>query len=183
MADVFEMVFQEHRSFAFTDAAHCSGCSRVDDDAVARPGADFSPPPFDVCVTLDGCVLASHEFTIHAANLEGIRFDPIPEVVGWSVLAVDPMVRIDPFASKVRWGSPCERCGEPRYSVRDGPIRLAEDEKVPEGFSHTDLAFGDTADFGADQPVRIRPAILVDAATRQLLKSVDLLGLHFIAQP
>lgn len=183
MADVFEMVFQEHRSFAFAEAAHCPGCSRVTDDTVPTLGGAFEEPPFDVCETLDGCVLASHEFRLLAGDVAGVRFEPVPDVVGWTALRVDPVVRIDPFASKVRWGTPCDRCGEPRYSMRDGPIRFAEGATVPGGFSCTDLGFGDTADFGPGQPVRIRPSILVDAATRKLLRSGDLLGLHFIAQP
>lgn len=185
MADVFEMVFQEHRSFAFGGAPHCASCTRVLDGAEASlpVNGEFEEPRFDVCVTLDGCVLASHEFGLMAQGLRGVRFLPIREHPGWSAMIVDPVVRIDPFASKVRWGSPCDRCGEPRYSVRDGPIRFAEDEEPPSGFCRTDLGFGDTADFGSEQPVRIRPSILVDATTRKILKSGDLLGLHFITQP
>lgn len=179
----FELAFQENQSFLFGSARHCPGCSRVLDEGVVDPDFELRTHTFDVSITHDGAVIVSNSFVVACAGLPSVRFEPLPTEPGHAVLRVDREVRIDPFASDVAAGPICDRCGGPRYRVRRGPLHLADDEVLQPGFSSTDLTFGDTADFGPDQPIRLRPHIVVDRETGQHLKSAGLIGVHLIAQP
>ena len=179
----FELAFQENRSFLYGDAPCCPGCSRVLADGAVDRDFELRTHTFDVSVTHDGAIVVSDSFVVACAGVAGVRFEPLPCEPGHAVLRVDREVRIDPFASDVVSGPICDRCGEPRYRLRRGPLHLADDEILELGFSGTDLTFGDTADFGPDQPIRLRPHILVDRDTGQTLKRAGLIGVHLIAQP
>lgn len=178
-----ELVFQENDSFAFGEAAACGGCSRVFDDSTVDPGFVLVFRTFDVSVTNDGAVIVTDAFVSACADTPGVRFEPIASQPDLAVLHVDRIVRIEPFGSGVASGSDCSVCGAPRYRIRRGPIHLHADEVVPIGFSRTDLVFGDTADFGSEQPVSMRPHFLVDRATGRALKEAPLIGVHLITQP
>lgn len=179
----YELVFQEMPVFVYGDAEHCYDCSRVEDptDAVAPP--DMPAPTFDVSVTLDGAVVATTAFWEVCRRLPGIVFHRLDGAPGCWLVEVDRVVRIEPFDSRVRSGPECATCGRPRYVVRSGPLHLARNEVLPEGFSRTATEFGDTADFGSEQPVTLRSHFLLDRDTGRLLKDSDLLGVHLIAQP
>jgi hypothetical protein len=176
------MVFQEIPVFVYGDAVHCSDCSRVHDEmqAVAPPGTPA--PTFDVSLTLDGAMIATDAFVASAHDLPGAKFTPLEGASGNWLFDVVRIVEIEPFDSNVRWGPVCERCHEPRYVTRSGPIRLADGVEIEPGFSRTAIGFGDTADFG-ERPVRLRPHVLLDRATGRNLKSAGLLGIHLISQP
>lgn len=178
-----ELVFQEFRAFVYARAAHCLDCSRVEMPSPAGSPTDIPPLTFDVSQTLDGAVVASTAFRAVCDRVAGIRFDPIQGLDDGWVVEVDRMVRIDPFTSHVRSGPTCETCGRPRYVTRSGPLHLEPGESLEPGFSRTDIEFGDTADFGSSQPIRLRPNLLVDRGTARLLKASDLLGVHLITQP
>lgn len=177
-----ELVFQELAAFVYTDAAHCDDCSRVELPA-RGVAADIEPPTFDVSKTLDGGIVATNAFRACCDGVPGIEFVPLIGLDDHWLIEVAQTVRIDPFASHVREGPECSSCGQPRYVMRSGPIRLDEDEVVSPGFNRTDAMFGDTADFGVRQPVRLRSNILVDRETARRLKSAALLGIHLITQP
>jgi hypothetical protein len=179
----FEMVFQEVKVFVYARASHCQVCTRVTDPSQAIAPDDMPVPTFDVSATLDGAVIATDAFRDICREVPGVTFTPLEGAVGCWLVDVDQVVRLEPFDSHVRWGLPCEACGRPRYAVRSGPLRLNPDEVLPTGFSHTDVEFGDTADFGFDRPVLLRPSLLVDRGTGRLLKSSGLLGIHLITQP
>ncbi len=182
-AGPYEFVFQETKWFAFGGAAHCSDCSRVLDDAVVEPGPNASSPAFDISVTYDGCVIASDAFVEACSGLPGAEFTPIDALRGFSALRVDRVVRLERFDSHARAGQTCPECGGPRYATRSGPIHLEEGETLQSGFSRTDLVFGDTADFGPEQPIRLQPVILVDEESARSIKASELSGIHFIAHP
>lgn len=175
-----ELVFQENGSFAFTGAASCPGCSRVIGDSVVDPGFELVVPTFDVSVTNDGAVIVTDAFVDACDDAPGARFDSVGP--GIAVMWVETVVHIEPFASGVASGPECTECGAPRYRVRRGAIRLDGDEVVPDGFCRTDLEFGDTADFGPEQPVAMRPHLLVDRSTGRRLKDAALIGVHLITQ-
>lgn len=179
----YELVFQETPVFVFEHAAHCHDCSRIDDptDAVAPP--DLPELTFDVSVTLDGAVIASSAFREVCRQIPGIVFHRLDGADGCYLVDVDRVVGVEPFDSRIRSGPECATCGRPRYVIRAGPLHLARNDVLPEGFSRTDTEFGDTADFGSEQPVCLRPHLLVDRETGRSLKSADLLGIHLIAQP
>ncbi len=178
----FELVFQEHRWFAFGRAPHCLDCSRVLDDSVI--GLDAAEPPsFDISVTYDGCVVVSDEFVEACADIPGAVFTPIVDLPGFNVLRVERIVRLEPFDSHVKTGQTCPDCGGPRYATRTGPLHLDEGEQLETGFSRTDLEFGDTADFGPEQPIRLRPVLLLDEGSARAIKATELSGVHLIAHP
>ena len=178
-----ELVFQELKVFVYAGAAHCRDCSRVEVPSPAGSSHDVPPLTFDVSQTLDGAVVASAAFRSVCERVDGIRFEPIGGVGDRWVVEIDRTVRVDPFGSHVRAGPQCETCGRPRYVTRSGPLHLETGESLEPGFSRTDVEFGDTADFGPSQPIRLRPSVLVDRGTARLLKASDLLGVHLITQP
>lgn len=178
-----ELVFQENESFIFAHGPACPGCSRVLDDSALDPDFVLVDRTFDVSLTHDGAVVVSEAFVSVCADTPGVRFEPIANESQYAVLRVDPIVRIEPFGSGVKEGPICSECGEPRYCVRRGPIHLDVDQIVGPGFSRTDMVFGDTADFGPDRPIAMRPHYLVDRATGKALKDAVLIGVHLITQP
>jgi hypothetical protein len=178
-----ELVFQELQTFVYTDAPHCSDCSRVEEPALGAAEPDVVPLTFDVSRTLDGAVVASSAFREACDQIDGVRFEPVVGADDRWIVQVERTVRIDPFASHVRSGPTCETCGRPRYVTRSGPLRLESSDPLEPGFSRTDLEFGDTADFGPSQPIRLRPDLLVDRGTARRLKATGLLGIHLITQP
>jgi len=177
------MVFQELPVFVYGDAPMCAGCSRVESTGEPLLVGEVPSPMFDVSRTLDGAIVASAAFRDVCADVPGVTFAPLPGVDQLWMLSVDPIVRIEPFDTRVRSGPPCARCGRPRYVTRTGPISLVDDQELPSGFSRTDMEFGDSADFGSTQPVLFRPDVLVDRQTARLLKAAPLLGVHLIVQP
>lgn len=179
----YELVFQETPIFVFDDAEHCHDCTRVDDPTDAVAPQDMPAPTFDVSVTLDGAVVATNAFREACHGLPGLVFHRLDGATGCWLVEVDRVVRIEPFDSRVRSGPECVTCGRPRYVIRAGPLHLERNEVLPDGFSRTETEFGDTADFGSDQPVRLRPHLLVDRDTGRILKEAGLLGVHLIAQP
>ena len=178
----YELVFQELSGFVYADAVHCPSCSRVEQQAVPV-AVDLPDPTFDVSVTLDGAVVATDAFRAVCVEVPGVAFSPLDGADGCWVVEVETTVRIEPFDSHVRTGVLCTTCGRPRYVTRSGPLHLESGEILPEGFSCTDLEFGDTADFGPSQPVRLRSHLLIDRPTQRMLKSSDLSGIHVIAHP
>lgn len=178
-----EFVFQELRTFVYTSAPHCPDCSRVEMPSAAHSTPDVAPLTFDVSQTLDGAIVASEAFRAACEIVDGIRFDMVVGANDRWVVEVDRTVRIDPFESHVRSGPTCVTCGRPRYVTRSGPLRLETSEPLEPGFSRTDIEFGDTADFGSAQPIRLRPNLLIDRGTARLLKAAGLLGVHLITQP
>lgn len=178
-----ELVFQELATFVYTDAPHCRDCSRLEQPCAAASLPDAAPLTFDVSRTLDGAVVASAKFRDACAQIGGIRFEPVIGADDRWIVEVDRTVQIDPFASHVRSGPICDTCDRPRYVTRSGPLRLESSEPLEPGFSRTDLEFGDTADFGSSQPIRLRPDLLVDRGTARALKGAGLLGVHLITQP
>lgn len=178
-----ELVFQENKSFIFAHSLACPGCSRVLDDSAIDADFMLVDRTFDVSLTHDGAIVVSGAFVSACSDAPGVRFDPIPNEPGYAVLRVDPIVRVEPFVSGVKAGPICADCGEPRYCVRRGPIHLEVDQIVGPGFTRTDLVFGDTADFGPERPVAMRPHVLVDRATGNALKQASLIGVHLITQP
>lgn len=179
----FELVFQEIPIFVFAGADHCPDCSRVSDATMASAPSDMPSPTFDISVSYDGAMIATDAFRDVCDAMPGAEFAPLQGAPGCWRFDVDRVVRIDPFDSHVRSGTVCETCGEPRYVIRTGPLHLHRHESLPDGFSRTDAGFGDTADFGPSQPVRLRSHVLVDRATGRALKAAQLLGIHLIAQP
>lgn len=179
----FELVFQEIPIFVYADADHCPDCSRVSDPAQASAPDGMSSPTFDISVTLDGAMIATDAFRETCSDIPGVSFAPLRGADGCWRFEVDRVVRIDPFDSHVRAGTTCETCGEPRYLVRAGPLHLHSQDTLLDGFSRTDLGFGDTADFGSTQPVWLRSHVLLDRDTGRMLKESGLLGIHLIAQP
>lgn len=177
------MVFQELATFVYGDAPHCDDCSRVEPPAAAMVSEKLPTPVFDVALTLDGAIVASGAFRAVCAGIDGIEFRPLLGADDRWVVEVDRVVRIDPFESHVRRGPICATCSRPRYVTRTGPVHLESNEPVPAGFSRSDAEFGDSADFGRRQPIRLRPLILVDRDTARALKAADLLGIHLITQP
>ncbi len=178
-----ELVFQENDSFAFGTARHCPGCSRVLDDHDVDPDFELRNRMFDVSVTNDGAVVVTEAFVFACAGMSSVRFESLTSEPAHALMRVDREVRIDPFGCDIVTGESCDRCRGPRYRIRRGPIHLRTGEVLEPGFSRTDLAFGDTADFGPDQPVRLRPHILLDRETARVLKGAGLIGVHVIAQP
>ena len=179
----FELVFQEMPIFVYEDADHCSDCSRVSDPTMAKAPAEMPTPTFDISVSLDGAMIATDAFRDRCGEIPGAAFTPLDGAPGCWRFEVDRVVRIDPFDSHVRAGTTCATCGEPRYFIRAGPLHLHHHETVLPGFSRTDAGFGDTADFGSNQPVWLRSHVLLDRGTGQMLKTSGLLGIHLIAQP
>lgn len=179
----FELVFQENKWFAYGRAPHCTDCSRVLDDTVVEPDATAESPAFDISVTYDGCVIVSDAFVDACADIPGAEYTPIAELPGFSVVRVERVVRLEPFDSHVKTGQTCPECGGPRYATRSGPIQLEDGETLEPGFSRTDLVFGDTADFGPQQPIRLQPVLLLDEETARAVKATDLTGIHLIAHP
>lgn len=178
-----ELVFQELSSFAYAGARHCPDCSRLELPSPAGSSPDDPPLTFDVSRTLDGAVVASARFREACDRIDGIRFEPVVGADDRWAIEVDREVQVDPFASHIRSGPTCETCGRPRYVTRSGPLRLEVGEPLEPGFSRTDVEFGDTADFGPSQPIRLRPDLLVDRGTARMLKAAGLLGIHLITQP
>lgn len=178
-----ELVFQELSEFVYTNAPHCPDCSRLETPSAGCSPPDCPPLTFDVSQTLDGAVIASAAFRAACDGIGGLRFEPVVGVSDRWVIEVERTVRIDPFESHVKSGPRCETCGRPRYVTRSGPLHLETSEPLQPGFSRTDIEFGDTADFGPSQPIRLRPNLLVDRATARTLKAADLLGVHLITQP
>ena len=176
------MVFQEYRAFVYDGAVSCSDCSRVTSPSVIAATA-LPMPTFDVSESLDGAIVASDAFRDVCVDVPGVSFAPLDDLGGYSLLEVGQVVRIDQFDSRIRYGPICTTCDRPRYVTRSGPIRLESDEDLPRGFSCSEMEFGDSADFGPDQPIRFRPLVLVDRTTARLLKSAPILGVHLIAQP
>lgn len=177
------MMFQELSTFVYTDAAHCSDCSRVALPTPAHSASEDSPLTFDVSRSLDGAVVASAKFRAACEGLAGIGFDPVLGADDRWIVEVERTVSVDPFASHVKEGPTCETCGRPRYVTHSGPLRLQIADALEPGFSRTDVEFGDTADFGPTQPIRLRPDLLVDRGTARVLKAAGLLGVHLITQP
>lgn len=177
-----ELVFQENDSFVFTHAVACPGCSRVLDDSTIDADFVLVGRTFDVSVTHDGAVIVSDAFAAVCADVPGVRFEPIATEPRHAVLHVDRVVRLEPFDSGVKAGPICSDCCAPRYRIRRGPIHLDADEVVEPGFWRTDLVFGDTADFGPDRPMSMRPHYLVDRVTGKALKDASLIGVHLITQ-
>lgn len=178
-----ELVFQENESFAFGTARHCAGCSRVLAEHEVDPDFELRNRTFDVSVTNDGAVIVTEAFVVACAGMPSVRFESLASEPDYAVMLVDREVRVDPFGCDIITGETCEYCHGPRYRIRRGPLHLRAGELVEPGFSSTDLTFGDTADFGLDQPVRLRPHILLDRATARVLKGAGLIGVHLIAQP
>lgn len=178
-----ELVFQELASFVYSEAPHCPDCSRLELPGRARAAPGDPPLTFDVSRTLDGAVVASEKFRDACARVDGIRFEPVVGADDRWVVEVDRVVAVEPFESHIRSGPTCETCGRPRYVTRSGPLRLENNEPLEPGFSRTDIEFGDTADFGPSQPVRLRSDLLVDRGTARVLKAAGLLGIHLITQP
>jgi len=179
----FELVFQEMPVFVYQDAEHCPHCSRVSDPATARAPADMPSPTFDISVSYDGAMIATDAFRDLCESIPGAVFTPLLDAPGCWRFDVDRIVRIDPYDSYVNIGTTCEGCGEPRYLIRAGPLHLHPHETLQPGFSRTEAGFGDTADFGSAQPIRLRPHVLVNRDTGRMLKQSGLLGVHLIAQP
>lgn len=177
-----ELVFQDWPVFVYTDTPNCPDCTRVLADTVAV-APEGPAPTFDVAITLDGGVVVSNTFRSTCSESPGVKFWPIAGRDDVWLLDAEPVVQLEPFDSHVKRGPECLTCGHPRYVTRSGPLVLAPHEVLPRGFSKTDIAFGDTADFGPTQPARLRPSLFVDRSTAKLLKSADLLGIHLIAQP
>jgi hypothetical protein len=177
----YEFLFQDNESFAYEGAPHCPDCTRVLDDSWIDPEFELALPGFDISVTSDGCVVASTAFVATCEGLGGIAFAPIASAPGWSVVRVERVVHLDPFMNRLLVGPACRECGHPRYSVRDGPLRLLAGERIQPGFSRTDLTFGDTADFGRQHPIRVGPVLVADEMTVRLLKLAELRGVHVIA--
>lgn len=167
----------------FGGAPHCPDCTRVLDPSWIDPGFRLRQTSFDVSATYDGCVVVSEAFVTACDGVDGARFVPIESSPGFSTLDVERVVRLERFDSHVREGPTCQECGGPRYVSQKGPLRLLEDEILEPGFSRTDLSFGDTADFGPEQPIWIRPRLLVDEDTGRALKAAGLWGVHFIQHP
>ncbi|MEO6570481.1 MAG: hypothetical protein ABIO83_02940 [Ilumatobacteraceae bacterium] len=186
-----EIVFQESDAFVFGGAPHCAGCSRVLDEAWVDPGFRMPSPAFDISVTTDGCLVVSDALVEACDGIPGARFTAIATAPGYATMHVDPVARVDVVTTEVRNGTACEVCGVPRYVIRKAAVRLLDpafdldpDEAATfpsVGFVRTDLAFGDTADFGPEQPIRPRPVIFVDEANAQRLKRAGLTGVHVIA--
>lgn len=179
----FELVFQEYPGFVYATASSCRGCSRVDDPTIGSLAADAPSLTFDVAETPDRAVIASDRFRRACLAIDGVEFHPLGGVDDVWLLDVERTVRLEPFDSHVRAGPECDVCGCPRYATRTGPLVLEPDEVLPSGFSRSDVVFGDTADFGPDQPIRMRPSILLDRDTARRIKRADLLGVHLITQP
>jgi hypothetical protein len=179
---VFEMVFQEMPVFVYGGAPSCSNCTRVDEPVMAGVSIG-QPPAFDVSKTSDGAIVVSNAFRASCADVAGVRFVAVDDVPGYFTLELDGASRLDPFESHVAWGPMCEACGRPRYVTRSGPLRLGADTPPLIGFGHTDIEFGDSADFGPTHPIRFRSHVLVGRPTARLLKSAALSGVHLIAQP
>ncbi len=177
------MVFQELSTFVYTDAMACPDCTHLETPSAACVAPDAPPLTFDVSQSLDGAIIASGAFRAACEGIGGVRFDLVVGVQDQWVIEVERTVRVDPFASHVRMGPACETCGRPRYTTRSGPLHLETNEPLQPGFSRTDIEFGDTADFGPSQPIRLRPNLLVDRGTARALKAVGLLGVHLITQP
>lgn len=169
--------------FVFEQAEHCPDCSRVQDPTDAVAPADMPEPTFDVSLTLDGAIIATDAFRTACADVPGIAFQRLEDGGGCWLVEIERVVRIEPFDSHVRAGPLCVTCGLPRYVIRSGPLHLDRSEALPEGFSRTETTFGDTADFGSEQPVSLRPHILLDRESGRRLKEAHLLGVHLIAQP
>lgn len=178
-----ELVFQDFPIFVYGTAPRCGGCSRVTDPTVAALPDDAPPPTFDVSLTFDGALVVTGRFRSVAGELPGAVFSAVAGADDLWLLDAGPVVRLEPFDSHVGWGPRCETCGEPRYVTRSGPLVLEPDEVLPEGFSRSDIGFGDTADFGPDQPIRMRPSLFADRATAKALKAGSLLGVHTVVQP
>lgn len=138
---------------------------------------------FDIALTFDGAVVVSDRFRSVCADLPGARLSPVDGVDDAWLLDSEAVVRLEPFDSHVHDGPSCVTCGEPRYVTRRGPLVLRPGEVLPEGFSQSDVGFGDTADFGSGQPIRMRPSLFVDRATMRALKAAELLGVHTVVQP
>lgn len=177
-----ELVFQDFAAFVYGSAPHCPSCTRVTDPAAAALPDDAPDPPFDVSLTFDGAVLASGSFRAACRGVAGARFSRVAGADDLWLLEVDPIVRLEPFDSNVRQGPSCDACGHVRWSTRSGP-QVIDGDDGSAGLVRSDIEFGDTADFGADQPIRLRPALFVDGATASVLKGADLLGVHLIVQP
>ena len=177
----FEFVFQDNRAYMYTDAPHCSDCSRVLDDSYIAPDFELVGPEFDISMTSDGCLVASDRFIAAVVSIEGLQFRPIPSLPGYSVVDAVPTFRLDPFMNRIRFGVECPECAQPRFVVHEGPLSLSVDSDLPLGFSRSVLEFGDTADFGPDHPIRLVPVIAADAETVAAVKAAGLSGVHVIA--
>ena len=177
----FEFVFQDNRTYMYADAPHCPDCSRVLDTSWISPDYTFEGHAFDLSMTSDGCLIASDRFIATCIEIDGPSFRPIPSLPGFSVVDIETRFRLDPFMNRIRTGVDCPTCGHPRFVVRDGPLALALDSDAPIGFGRSELEFGDTADFGPTQPMRLMPVIASDEATVRALKDAGLTGIHVIA--
>lgn len=165
----------------YADAPHCSDCSRVLDESWISPDFELSGPQFDISMTSDGCIIASDRFIAACVSIDGLSFRPIATLPGYSVVEAEPTFRLDPFMNRIRSGVDCKQCGMPRFVVHDGPLAVAVESELPTGFSRSERAFGDTADFGPDHPIRLVPVIAADEDTVMALKAAGLTGIHVIA--
>lgn len=164
----------------YTDAPRCPSCTRVLDDRFIDRNFALPQRRFAISTTYDGCLIASKAFQALCEPLSGLTFVPLRSEPEYAALWVEQTVHVDAAANGTRLGDLCDECGLPRYVIGPGRSVLASGEMLPHGLSRTNLGYGDTADFGPQQPNHLGPVILADPETAAMLNASGLPGVHFI---
>ena len=124
--------------------------------------------------------MASVAFIEACDGIPGVSFVPLPTTAGFAIMRVERVVYVDAEASGTEFGELCEECRHPRYVIRPGPLYPVEGQLIERGFSRTHLGYGDTADFGPNQPNHLDPRIVVDSDTASTLEAAQLRGVHLV---
>ena len=171
----------DNDSFMFDHelAPRCPACTLVTDAEWVNPSFKLVDRGLDVSMTYDGCLVTSRRFANLVDGLPGIRTRAIPSAPGFLATAVDPRVPFDTERHGTRLEDPCGRCGRFKVVIGATPVLLRDGAVVPLGFSRTDIAFGDAADYGSS-PKAQSPIILVDPTTAATLRAKRLVGLDLM---
>jgi len=177
--DPFLLKGPDNDSWMYTNAPHCSGCSLVTDDEWVDPTFQLARRVSAFSCTYDGAVIVSESFAEAVAGERGVAFTPVA-VEGYYVMRVTHEVRFDAVRRETRFGPRCKVCNRFESVTGAIPVFLRPDAVVKNGFARTDLAFGDAADFGPAQPVRLAPLILAAPALARRLERMHFPGLLLV---
>lgn len=180
-APAYALFAADNSSFMFDHdlAPRCPACTLVTDPEWINPTFKLVDRGLDVSATYDGCLIGSRRFAQVVEGLPGIRMRPIPSAPDFFATAVDPVVQFDVERRGSRLQDPCGLCGRFKVVIGAIPVYLRDGGVVPLGFSRTDIAFGDAADYGTSATAP-SPIILVHSTTAATLRADRLVGMELL---
>jgi hypothetical protein len=162
--------------FEDSDVPACVACGLVSDAAWINPRFRLERREFDLSSTYDGATIASERFVECASEHSGVRFQALPDVDGFYLMIVEPIVRVDRTDVRVMEDL-CETCA--RFKAIAGPPRrLLPGERIPAGFSRSDVEFGSAhVSYQRYRKIAQKPILIVDPALGQQLESQRFRGM------